>query len=96
MRPAELKVVMAAHAEWLRDPATGAARAILAGADLSRAYLEGADLAGADTMREVRRFSVCGLGILVPRMTTKNTGRASSPKPSPLTGARSQPCPRKT
>lgn len=52
MTPDEIKKVLEAHAEWLKDPSKGA-RADLRGADLgwadlSGAYLGGADLSGAD------------------------------------------------
>ena len=43
----DLSATLAAHAAWLRDPATGA-RADLRGADLRGADLRGADLRGAD------------------------------------------------
>ena len=45
MTPDEIKEVLAAHAQWLKDPTTGN-KADLRGADLRRADLTGADLGG--------------------------------------------------
>ena len=47
MNPLDLAAVLAAHADWTRDPSTGA-RANLSGANLSGAEMRGANLRGAD------------------------------------------------
>ena len=47
MTPDQIKVILAAHAQWLDDPITGQ-RADLTGAYLTGAYLRGADLTDAN------------------------------------------------
>ena len=64
MTPDEIEVVLEAHAQWLKDPATGQ-RANLAGADLTGSNVAWADLRGAN----LRGADLTGaIGYVAPKL----------------------------
>ena len=84
--PDTLAATLAAHAAWLRDPATGA-RAALRGADLRGADLRGVNLIGADlrdanlrgaSLRgaDLRRANLRGVDLRFADLTGANLTRA--------------------